>query len=317
VTFSAPAALTEARDRSGEGTYVGKSLVARSALLLTAGVTAFGAGVVPAFADPPGNNGTIKIDGLAFDDHPNNEPHPGCKFQVDFYGYDQGNYFANLTFRAHPPTGSGQVLATDRLFIGGDPAGGGTDLDGSGTYTLDFTGFEAHPQQGYHVKLTINAQGSQGADVKHKVFWVECPPVTPKPTHTTPTKTPKPTHTTPTKTPKPTHTTPTKTPKPTHTTPTKTPKPTHSTPATSKPTHTTPATSKPTHTTPATSKPTHTTPATSKPTHKESPAVVPTSVPAGGSGGPGAGVTLAYVGLAGASAVAAVGGALYRRRHNG
>ena len=26
--------------------------------------------------------------------------------------------------------------------------------------------------QGFHVKLTINAEGSQGADVKHKVFWV-------------------------------------------------------------------------------------------------------------------------------------------------
>ncbi len=30
-----------------------------------------------------------------------------------------------------------------------------------------------HPQQGYHVKLTIHAPGSQGADTKHKVFWVE------------------------------------------------------------------------------------------------------------------------------------------------
>jgi hypothetical protein len=31
---------------------------------------------------------------------------------------------------------------------------------------------EPQPQQGFHVKLTINAEGSQGADVKHKVFWV-------------------------------------------------------------------------------------------------------------------------------------------------
>src|SRR5215468_3744846 len=26
---------------------------------------------------PPGNDGTVKIDGVAFDDHPDNEPHVG------------------------------------------------------------------------------------------------------------------------------------------------------------------------------------------------------------------------------------------------
>jgi hypothetical protein len=39
----------------------------------------------PAWAqDPPGNNGTVKIDDVPFDDLPNNEPHVGCTFQVDF-----------------------------------------------------------------------------------------------------------------------------------------------------------------------------------------------------------------------------------------
>ena len=51
-------------------------------------------------------------------------------------------------------------------------SGGGSEagLDASETYTLDLTGFEQHPQQGWHVKLTVNADGSQGADTKHKVF---------------------------------------------------------------------------------------------------------------------------------------------------
>lgn len=31
--------------------------------------------------NPPGNNGTIKIDDVPFDDHPDNEPHVGCTFQ--------------------------------------------------------------------------------------------------------------------------------------------------------------------------------------------------------------------------------------------
>jgi hypothetical protein len=79
-----------------------------------------------------------------------------------------------------------QVLLTDTVFIGEDDnSGGGSEagLDASETYTLDLTGIEPHPNQGVHVKLTINAEGSQGADVKHKVFWVTgCAPA---PTTTT------------------------------------------------------------------------------------------------------------------------------------
>lgn len=150
---------------------------------------------VTAAPNPPGNNGTIKIDREAFDDHPNNEPHVGCTFQVDFYGYDEGDLFADVTFRAHPPTGSGEVLLTDSVFIGEDDnSGGGSEagLDASETYTLDLSGFEPHPVQGFHVKLKINADGSRGADVKHKVFWVSgCD--SPPPTTTTSTTTPPPT----------------------------------------------------------------------------------------------------------------------------
>ena len=139
--------------------------------------------------NPPGNNGTVKIDREVFDDAPNNEPHVGCTFQVDFYGYDEGNLNADVTFESHPPTGSRQVLLTDTVFIGEDDnSGGGSEagLDASQTYTLDFTGIQPHPQQGFHVKLTVNAQGSQGADVKYKVFWVDGCDSTP------PTETPGP-----------------------------------------------------------------------------------------------------------------------------
>jgi hypothetical protein len=125
--------------------------------------------------NPPGNNGTVKIDGTPFDDAPDNQPHVGCSFQVDFYGYDEGDLDATVTFEAHPPTGDRQLLLTDTVFIGEDDnAGGGSEagLDASQTYTLDLTGIEPHPNQGVHVKLTIYAEGSKGADVKHKVFWV-------------------------------------------------------------------------------------------------------------------------------------------------
>ncbi|HXF36401.1 MAG TPA: hypothetical protein VNO17_04385 [Actinomycetota bacterium] len=130
-----------------------------------------------ASADPPGNNGTVKVDGVEFDDHPNNEPHPGCTFQIDFYGYDQGDLQAEVLFALHPPSGTGTLL-TDTVDIGEDAAGGGTDLDASRTYDLSAallaSGATPHPNQGFHVKLTVHAEGSIGADVKHKVFWVEC-----------------------------------------------------------------------------------------------------------------------------------------------
>jgi hypothetical protein len=103
---------------------------------------------------------------------------------VDFYGFDEGDLFADVTFEAHPPTGPRVVLLTDTVPIGEDDnSGGGSEagLDAQRTYTLDLSGIEPHPIQGWHVKLTINADGSQGADVKYKVFWVsgcETPPTT-------------------------------------------------------------------------------------------------------------------------------------------
>ena len=150
-------------------------------------------GLASAAPNPPGNNGTIKIDDVPFDDAPDNEPHVGCTFQVDFYGYDEGDLFADVTFESHPPTGPVVTLLEDEVFIGEDDnSGGGSEagLDASETYTLDFTGIEPHPIQGFHVKLTINADGSQGADVKHKVFWstgcVPGPTTTTSTTTTTP-----------------------------------------------------------------------------------------------------------------------------------
>ena len=177
-----------------------------AAVALTGAWAGSGAPGVSAAPNPPGNNGTIKIDDAPFDDHPNNEPHVGCEFQVDFYGYDEGDLDAEVTFTAHPPTGPPEVLLTDTVFIGEDDnSGGGSEagLDASATYTLDLSGIEPHPIQGHHVKLTINAEGSQGADVKHKVFWVtgcEPPPTTTTSTTTSTTTTTVPPTTTTTST---------------------------------------------------------------------------------------------------------------------
>ncbi len=155
---------------------VRKARVALVVLGLAGGLAVAPASAFARPANPPGNNGTVKIDARPFDDAPNNEPHVGCNFQVDFYGFDKGNYNAMVTFSVQPPTGHGTVLLTDSVFIGGDAAGGGTDLDASKTYRLMpllRNKYVPHPQQGYHIKLKVNAPGSIGADTKFKVFWVQ------------------------------------------------------------------------------------------------------------------------------------------------
>lgn len=129
--------------------------------------------------DPAGNNGTVKIAPLGeMDSIPNNTPHPGCTFQIEWYGYDEGSdIVSTVTFAMQAPT-KDVGLAVDgpsSVFVGGDPAtGAGTDtgLDGTEAYTLSFTG-DPQAQQGYHVKLTVATPRSKGNDTKTKVFWVQ------------------------------------------------------------------------------------------------------------------------------------------------
>ena len=111
--------------------------------------------------DPAGNNGTVKItphgevDGI-----PQNTPHVGCVFDVEWYGFDEGaDIVSDVTFESWAPTRVPMTVdGPTQVLVGGDPASGaGTDegFDGEATYRLAFDG-EPHPQQGYHVKLTIH-----------------------------------------------------------------------------------------------------------------------------------------------------------------
>jgi hypothetical protein len=129
--------------------------------------------------DPPGNNGTVKIAPLGENDGtPDNNPHVGCSFQIEWYGFDEGSdIWSTVQFAMQAPTSDVGLSGTspEKVFVGGDPAtGAGTEsgLDGVQDYTLSFDG-APHPQQGYHVKLTVHTPYSKGADTKHKVFWVE------------------------------------------------------------------------------------------------------------------------------------------------
>jgi hypothetical protein len=152
--------------------------------------------------DPPGANGTIKIDAEPFDSGVDNEPHADCTFQVKMFGFDKDQH-ANLVFTVHPPSsaqGPGEeALRVNDVLISDDPAGGAEpDPDEVFTFSanqLDLSGATAEPKQGYHIKLTLENVGDTppGAG-KHKVFWL-LPCVTP----TTPgTPPPSPSGSTPT-----------------------------------------------------------------------------------------------------------------------
>ncbi len=152
--------------------------------------------------NPNGSNGTIKIDGVdalgLFDGHPNNEPHIGqCVFQVDFYGFDEGDT-AKLSFKLWPPSGKKTPIAvmgweadpangpfledlatplwsngtTLRMIdIGGDGAGGGIDIDNQ-IYVQLTLDEGAHPKHGYHVKALAEITSGDRTYKKTKVFWV-------------------------------------------------------------------------------------------------------------------------------------------------
>ncbi|ABL82098.1 MULTISPECIES: hypothetical protein [unclassified Nocardioides] len=135
--------------------------------------------------DPLGNNGTVKIAELGeLDGIPNNTAHPGCTFQVEWYGFDGGSdVVSTVTFAMQAPTSDAMVTVDgpSQVPVGEDAAtGAGTDtgLDAAQAYTLSFDG-APHSKQGYHVRLTVATPRSRGNDTKSKLFWVApCAPAT-------------------------------------------------------------------------------------------------------------------------------------------
>lgn len=145
-------------------------------LLVSSGIVALAA---PSSAE--GNNGTVKIDGWTLDHGyhdgaPNsNEPHVDCDFSIEWYNYD-ASVTSTVTFEMQAPTADVGLSGTapSAVPLDDDDASGANaaGLDGTQAYRLAFDG-DPHPEHGYHVKLTVNTPTSNGADVKHKVFWVE------------------------------------------------------------------------------------------------------------------------------------------------
>ncbi len=164
----------------------------RGPMLIVAGMTLLlplvWATVASAAPNPPGNNGTVKVEGEAIDNLHDNDPHVGCAFFLQWYGFDAGTRTTTVTFESQPPTGQDDVLLTDTFTFEG--SGSGNTLDAQRSYDLTdaLAAFTPQPQQGFHVMLTVNTDFSQGSDVKHKVFWVSgCGEVSGVSTTSTPT----------------------------------------------------------------------------------------------------------------------------------
>jgi len=72
--------------------------------------------------DPPGNNGTIKIEHADIQSgQPDNNPHQGCTFLVEFYNCDKGDLYAKVEFADQAPTadaGLQVVSGAQAVFIG-------------------------------------------------------------------------------------------------------------------------------------------------------------------------------------------------------
>lgn len=118
------------------------------------------------------NSGTIKVAQVGSGTEPNNEPHPGCTFRVDFYGFRAGTLA--LTISAISPTGDG-TLATDSVTISRDARG--SRYQTSRTYDVSsaLAGYTA-AQQGYHLRVDAKRTDSNGQGSKTKVFWLDCAP---------------------------------------------------------------------------------------------------------------------------------------------
>lgn len=170
-----------------------EQLHAGRALALVGVAALFGGFALPqqhVAAEPAGNNGTVKVDEVAFDGGPgegpghDNDPHLAeCSGQVEWYGFDTGDLPATVTFTVWPPTAdtapeAERELVLETVVHDGDGPGVPNDaaaLDGVLEFDLTelLEPFTPQENQGFHVKIVVETPNSQGSDVKHKVFWVE------------------------------------------------------------------------------------------------------------------------------------------------
>ncbi len=135
--------------------------------------------VSAAYADnhaPAGNNGTVKINDEVFEDDPGNGNEPQlttCEVIVRWHGFDEGERKSTVTFTSQAPTKKYQLkspIGPQNATFTAPARENGNTQSNQKAYTLSFTG--PAEARGYHVKIEVTTDGTQGKDTKYKVFWL-------------------------------------------------------------------------------------------------------------------------------------------------
>lgn len=134
------------------------------------------AGSGSASSAPAGNNGHIQIDEFAMDGGNGNDPHVACGFSISFFGYDTGSRTATVSVTPWAPTAGGTPFHSGSLTWDVSHRTSGNQMDfnypvPASTVAGMFSGV-APAKQGYHARIEVEVNGSQGSDDKHKMVWI-------------------------------------------------------------------------------------------------------------------------------------------------
>src|SRR3954451_21524768 len=89
---------------------VGRAFIVAALLIVVAAILGAPTAKADPPADPPGNNGTVKVDDGEFNNGHANDPHVGCEFGLEWFGFDTGTRTTTVTFDGQQPTGGGVLL---------------------------------------------------------------------------------------------------------------------------------------------------------------------------------------------------------------
>ena len=134
-----------------------------------------GAGSALAGGNPPGNNGTVKFDGMPFERPKRTSRTSGAPSRSTSSGSIRARSPGRRRSSSSRRPGTASCWSTPPSSAATRPVA--VPISTGPSYedlsaAIASSGATAQPNQGFHVRLTVEAQGSIGAMTKHKTFWV-------------------------------------------------------------------------------------------------------------------------------------------------